>query len=93
MTRDEILKLVEKAINIVMTRSGREEVKLDYGICPIDSLPDFTSLRAVEVVMELSDLFDCDKLAKENLFVGGKNEKMRGLYMGEIVDKISILIS
>ncbi len=85
MTRDTLVKRLVKLLKEIQERLNQQPVAVTEDCVPLRDLPQFDSLIALEVSVELETEFGC--LSEENLFFDDRTK--RPLRVGEIVDRLS----
>ena len=82
MTREAVLKALLKVLKETQERTGQAPVELDETACPLRDLPQFDSLLALEVSVELEDKLGCR--SEDNLFLDDRTKQP--LTVGQIGD-------
>jgi acyl carrier protein len=85
MTRKTLTDRLIAILNDIQERLAHPPVAITEDCVPLRDLPQFDSLVALEVSVELETHFEC--LSEENLFFDEKTK--RPLRVGEIVDRLS----
>lgn len=83
-SRDEVFGLIQDAISLVQTASGRDPEPIAAQTELFNDIEDFDSLNALEVLVQVGASLDVE-IPDEVLVRGGKQEP---LTVGGLVDRI-----
>lgn len=85
MNRDEVIGILQDVLQAIQRNSGRPELPIQPGACPIGDLSGFDSLNGVEATVELTDRLGLE-FSGVTCFVNETGTK--ALTISEIADRI-----
>jgi acyl carrier protein len=85
MDKREIEQILRETLKQIQVESGHPHVEISEETCPLDEIPGFDSLTAIEATVELARRLGRE-LPEENIFV---NSEGRGTSsIGEIAERL-----
>jgi acyl carrier protein len=90
MDRRQIQRVLIEVLNQIQTDGGHPLVDMNEDTCPLDEIPGFDSLTAIEATIELASRLG-HEIPRENIFVN--NEGKRILCIREISEQLHKMLN